>query len=76
MGKEQSKEEQNGDSQVTVIQNQAMHTSLHEAHELKLWMVLIISIMHLLLSLYKMHEKRLRKRALKTARSVLDLPKV
>ena len=76
MGKTESKEiEHNGDTQVTLINNQEAHTAYHEAHGLKLWVILIVTLTHLLITIAKIYEKRLKRKHQKQALSVIDLGK-
>lgn len=75
MGKSSSKEENhNGDSQVTVVQMQ--HSEYHESHEWKLWAILIVTTAQLMVTLYKIHAKKMKKRHLKAAVSFIDVNKV
>lgn len=70
MGKTQSKSANNGDAQVTVIQNQELHSEEHEQQSLMLWLILVVVIMQLVIKLYQMYKNREKKIALKAARSI------
>lgn len=59
MGKSQSKNtNQNGDPQVTVIQNQEQHSVEHDSQSLLLWMILAIVLLQLGITLYKSQRSR------------------
>lgn len=72
MGKHQSKENnENGDIQLTVIQDQQhQHSADHEEQTLLLWLILVTVLIHLAIKLYKMYKKREKSIAVKAARSV------
>lgn len=72
MGKHQSKENnENGDIQLTVIQDQQQqHSADHEEQTLLLWLILVTELIHLAIKLYKMYKKREKSIAVKAARSV------
>lgn len=72
MGKHQSKENnENGDIQLTVIQDQQQqHSADHEEQTLLLWLILVTVLIHLAITLYKMYKKREKSIAVKAARSV------
>ena len=53
MGKSISKHTTNGDVQVNVINHLKSHSEALEAHDIKLWIILIIVIMQLLLTIKK-----------------------
>ena len=77
MGKTQSKAiSQSGDPQVTVIQNQEVHTQMHEDHEIKLWIILALLCILVLFKIQSVYKKRERKTAIKAARSVAALSDV
>lgn len=74
MGKHQSKNiNQNGDPQVTVIQNQEQHSVEHEFHNLLLWLILMTVLAQLVITLYGEYKKREKKVALNAARSIAAL---
>ena len=71
MGKPQSKVvSHNGDPQVRIINMQEMHT---EQHELKLYLILGIVIIQLGITIYRLRKKNMRKQAIKTAKSIINL---
>lgn len=64
MGKPQSKSTSvNGDPQVNIINQLEEHSVLHEDHALKLWILLTLNIIQIAVTVYKWHEKRVRRKA-------------
>lgn len=74
MGKPNSKIAQNtGDPQVNILNHLELHEEFHQAHELKLTIILCVVIIQLVLTMYKMYRKYNRVQTLKIARSVANL---
>lgn len=76
MGKTQSspKVDTTGDHDLTIIQTQEVHSEYHESHDVKLNIVLVLLLLLTALKLWKVYERRIRKRAYAKARqSVLTL---
>ena len=64
MGKQQSKATSvSGDPQVNIINQLESHESLHEDAQIKLWLLIALNVIQMLLTLYKWHEKRVKRRA-------------
>lgn len=79
MGSSDSKEnnvKQIGDQQVTVIENQEVHTEYHTQHELKLTIIMVAVLALLALKLIKIGWKFCKRQAFETARSVATLQQV
>lgn len=75
--KDQSQDvKQIGDQQVTVIENQEVHTEYHSQHEWKLTVIMIAVLILLALKLLKIAWNFCRKEALKTARSIATIQQV
>lgn len=74
MGKEQSKQQDQstiGDQTVTIIENQEVHTGQHEAHSVKLNIILILLIVQTLIVIVKLAAKLMKKAMSKAARRAL-----
>lgn len=77
MGTSQSKEtEVTGDSQVQVINKLEVHEGLHQQHEMKLTVILIIVSIHFVITIYKLYKEHTRSLAFKAAKSIADLEKI
>lgn len=78
MGKQNSKPQQQvtGDKDVTIINNQELHSDFHEDHVLKLNIILAIVIVQLIIVLYKLWHRRVERKAIKKVQSIADLAKV
>lgn len=77
MGKTQSKKVQvSGDPQVQILNQLDIHEELHNQHDLKLDIILVIVCIQLLITLYKLHKEHNRKQALKAAKTVADLTSI
>ncbi|KXJ30248.1 hypothetical protein RP20_CCG002782 [Aedes albopictus] len=79
MGNQKSnpKTEQNGDSDITIINNQDQHTEMLLAHEWKIVVILVIVGLQLAVTLYVLFMKREKRRASKiAARSIAALNQV
>lgn len=73
MGNSDSKDQevkQIGDQQVTVIENQEVHTEMHSQHEAKLWIIIGMLTFIIALNLTKIVINKCRKEAYKAARSM------
>lgn len=68
--------ENKGDKDTTIINNQEMHTEMHEDNAFKLWLILILVCIQLLLALYKYLQKRTKKRTINRMKSIADLGSV
>lgn len=74
MGNDNTKEAtQNGDQDVTIIENQEVHTGLLEDHDWKLNLILIIVTTQLIIGILNILRKQWKKAALKAAKSVAAL---
>lgn len=74
MGHDQSKEEQVkqiGDQQVTVIENQEVHTEALEQSGVKITIILIIVALQLVLAIMKHIKKKFQKSAVQAARTIV-----
>ena len=74
MGKEQSKEQEQstiGDQTVTLIQNQEIHTGLHETNGLKLNVILFLMTLQTMVVVIKLTIKLLIRAMHKAAQKVL-----
>ena len=78
MGKSNSKPQADvtGDKDVTIINNQELHSDFHEDHAVKLNLILAIAIVQLIIVLYKMWHRRVERKAIKKVQSIADLTKV
>lgn len=76
MGKPQSKVIENGDAQVTVIQNQEIHSIEHGQQFIILWVILVAVLMQLAFTLHGAYKKLEKRNALKAARSIAALDTV
>lgn len=75
MGTTESKDQkeevkQLGDQQVTVIENQQIHTEYHTQHDVKLWVILVVTTVLLVLKILKTVCRYCKKQALKAAGTV------
>ncbi|XP_058827641.1 uncharacterized protein LOC131687569 [Topomyia yanbarensis] len=74
MGKTQSRGVQNAENaQVNVVNTLDSHTDAHDAHELKLWIILVAVLAQLFVIIYREHQRSTKKRAMKAALSVAKL---
>lgn len=76
MGNSDSKDQhvkQIGDQQVTVIENQEVHTEMHGQHAVKLWIIIGMQAFLIILVLAKIFIKRCRK---ELARSMINVQNV
>lgn len=79
MGNSDSKDQdvkQIGDQQVTLIENQEVHTEYHTQHEWKLLIILAAVVTLLILKVLKLTWRFCKKQAFKTARSVATIQQV
>lgn len=78
MGNRKSKPsaEVNGDKDVTIINNQEVHSDYHEEHSVKLNIILVIVILQLMFVMYKVWHKRVQRKAFRKAQSIADIDKV
>lgn len=76
MGKPNSKNENNSDNLITVVQNQENHSQDHEQQTLILWLILVAVLFQLAFTLYAAYTKRERKNALRAARSIAAIDAV
>lgn len=79
MGNSDSKDQevkQIGDQQVTLIENQEIHTEFHNQHEWKLLVIMVAVLILLVLKIMKLLLKFCQKQAFKTARSVATIQQV
>lgn len=70
MGQDLSKEQdvkQIGDQQVTVIENQEVHTEALAQSDVKLWIILVMVALQLLIIVAKLANKLLKRNARKAA---------
>lgn len=72
MGKTVSKSDvvHNADPQIRIVNTQEYHTALLEQHELLIYVIAVVVVIHLLLTLYAMLKRRERKRAFAVAKSM------
>lgn len=75
MGNEKSSPSVNeqGDGDLTIINNQETHTELHQAHEFKLWLIVIMVAIMLTIQIYKIIAKHEQKKVMQKAKSVAAL---
>lgn len=79
MGNSDSKDQdvkQIGDQQVTLIENQEVHTEFHNQHEWKLYVILAAVVTLLVLKILKLGWRFCKKQAFKTARSMATIQQV
>lgn len=77
MGKTYSRNSENkGDPQVNIINSLEQHTGAHEEHEVKLWLLLTLVTVLLLLTIHREYARRVKKRAIINARSIVRLNEV
>lgn len=68
---------QSGDGEVTIINNQDIHTEFHIGHETKLLIIIAIVSLQLVITIYKFVAKRERRQAAqRMAKSVANLAEV
>lgn len=74
MGTSNTKEaSQNGDQDVTIIENQEVHTGLLEDHDWKLNLILIIVTLQLIIGILATLRRQWKKTAIRAAQSVAAL---
>lgn len=74
MGKTNSKPVNNSGDPQFLIQNQLeTHAEMHESHDLKLTVIMVIVCLQLAITVYVMYKKHSRREALKVAKSVASL---
>lgn len=71
-----SEVKQLGDQQVTLIENQQIHTEYNTQNDFKLWIILTVTITLLVMKVLKVMCKYCKKQALKAAKSVKQVEKV
>lgn len=77
MGKSNSKSVSNtGDPQVVVLNQLEAHAEMHDSHDIKLTIILVIVSVQLVAQAYILWRKHSRRQALRAAKSVLELQKV
>lgn len=77
MGKSSSKSVKNtGDPQVVVLNQLEAHAEMHESHEFKLTLILIIVALQMVIQAYILWKKQSRRQAMKAAKSVVELQRV
>lgn len=62
-----------GDKDTVIINNQEVHSEHHEQHELKLWLILSLVSIQVMYLGYKLLQKRIKRKTLKTAKSFPQL---
>ncbi|KXJ30261.1 hypothetical protein RP20_CCG006367 [Aedes albopictus] len=68
---------QSGDGDLTIINNQELHTEFHIGHDEKLLIIIILVSIQLVVMLYKLISKRERRRAAnRIAKSMANLTEV
>lgn len=68
---------QSGDGDLTIINNQELHTGFHIGHDEKLLIIIILVSIQLVVMLYKLISKRERRRAAnRIAKSMANLTEV
>ena len=73
MGKSYSRQQDNnGDAQVNVYNALEAHSEDHEGHDIKLWIILVL----LAILLHREYARRLKKRAIVSAKSMARLNEV
>ncbi|KXJ80154.1 hypothetical protein RP20_CCG026491 [Aedes albopictus] len=75
MGNKKSspKVDTSGSNDTTIINTQDFHTEQHESHSTLLWIVLTITGLQLLITIFKIVEKRIRRDALRKAKSIANI---
>lgn len=78
MGKSASKPSATvtGDKDLTIINNQEIHSDFHEDHELKLNIIIVLVIIQLVFVVYKIWHKKVQKKTMQKIKSIADLDKV
>lgn len=78
MGKTNSKSAvtHNADPQIRIVNNQELHGEILENSEVLIYVILVLVVIHLSITLYKILMKKERRRALRYAKSIEELPKV
>lgn len=77
MGKPNSKQVQNsGDPQVNILNKLDIHDSLHESHEIKLLLILLVVCVQLVITIYQLFKRHSRAQTLKLAKSIANLQTV
>ena len=77
MGNEQSSENNNvGDTQINILNKLENHSSKHDDHEIKLYIILIIVILQLSLTVYRIYKKFSKNQALKAAKTITKLEEI
>lgn len=65
-----------GDKDLTIINNQEIHSDFHEDHALKLNIILVLVTIQLVFVIYKIWHKRIQKKTILKVKSMADLDKV
>ena len=76
MGNSESKDQdvkQIGDQQVTVIENQEVHTEMHGQHEWKLWLIVGLQIFMVIMMLIKTAKKKCKKELAKSMANIHNI---
>lgn len=79
MGNEKSspKVTQNGDHDINIINTQEVHTNFHIDHEQKLLIIMILVIIQLSITVYKLLAKREKRKVIRNnARSMANLNEI
>ena len=77
MGKSYSRSvETKGDAQVNIINALEAHSEAHDGHELKLWTIIALVALLLAIIVHREYTRRVKKRAIITARSMARLDEV
>lgn len=77
MGTTETKEAKNsGDPQVQILNQLNSHEERHAEHEVKLNIIIVIVMLQLLITIYRIYKKNARVQALKAAKSVADISRI
>lgn len=71
MGKPYSKDQhQSGGTNVEITEHFEQISSLHDAHELKLWAIIILLLAHITLTIYKILKKKWKREGFQKANTL------
>lgn len=77
MGKTYSRNnENNGDPQVNIVNTLEGHSEAHNGHEAKLWIIIVLVGILLAIILNREYTRRVKKRAIVTAKSIARLEEI
>lgn len=62
-----------GDGDNIIMNTQEIHTEMHDAHELKLWIILCLISLQVFYTAFKVMQKHIKRKTMKMAESTTNL---